>query len=237
MIQNPQSKPQEFLSLGMPQLSTSETNCSFDIKSSEKPMKVSDSEALCSYDETWPCGNPKKRKWNNTQDSISCEPSDKQLTKEERNIARMRFLSSEEKAEEERYGVSTELTLSITDQWTIKKVLTTKDLGQLSRLFLQTRSVQDHIIKHLDEDDQEKVQEGSGVTVKVYDHDTKSTHELLLRRLDRDTPRDYILNGGWRMYFVRRRGLRKGDKIGLFWDPFASKLHFRVLYRAATLFL
>lgn len=36
------------------------------------------------------------------------------------------------------------------------------------------------------------------------------------------------------MYFVRRRGLRKGDEVGLFWDRFASRLNFRVLSRAAV---
>ncbi|KAG7533083.1 DNA-binding pseudobarrel domain superfamily [Arabidopsis thaliana x Arabidopsis arenosa] len=143
----------------------------------------------------------------------------------------MRNLSNEGKGEDEWYGVSTELTL-FKDPWIIKKVLTTSDLDQLGRLLLQTGPIEDHIVKYLNKDDKNKVQEGLGITVNVYEHDTDSTFELLPKRWT--TWNSYVLNGGWRMYFVRRRGLRKGDKIGLFWDRFASRLHFRVLSRATT---
>lgn len=220
MFQNPQKSPQDnILSLRHKAIEMPH--------SSENPRNGLDcSTKLCLYDNTWPCGNPNKRKRNSTDDSeVSCK-----LTKEERNIARIRFLSNEEREEEERYEVSTELTLFI-DPWTIKKVLTTSDLGQLSRLLLQTSPVQDHIIKYFNKDDQNSLQEGLPITFNVYDHDTDSTHELFLKRWA--TLRCYVLNGGWRMYFVRRRGLRKGDEIGLFWDRFASRLHFRVLSRAA----
>jgi len=64
--------------------------------------------------------------------NISCIPRDYKLTQVERKIARMRNLSYQEKAEDEWYGVSTELTL-FKDPWIIKKVLTTSDLGQIYR--------------------------------------------------------------------------------------------------------
>ncbi|EFH41771.1 hypothetical protein ARALYDRAFT_917505 [Arabidopsis lyrata subsp. lyrata] len=122
--------------------------------SSENPNKILVSTTLCLSS----CKNPKRKMNSDDDPKVSCRPSDYKLTKEERKIARMRNLSNEEKAEDEWYGISTELT-------------------------------------------------------------------LFKRSLDHQE--------GWRMYFVRRRGLRKGDKIGLFWDRFASRLHFRV-HGAAT---
>lgn len=209
-----------------PPVSASETQYLFDGKSSENPKKslVSTTLSLSSSE------SPKKRKRNPDDPKVSCTPSDNKLTNEERKIKRMRNLSNEEREKDEWFGVSTELTL-FKDPWIIKKVLTTSDLGQLSRLLLQTGPIEDHIIKYLNNDDKISVQEGLGITVDVYDHDTDSTLELLLKRWT--TLNSYVLNGGWRMYFVRRRGLRKGDEIGLFWDRFASRLHFRVLSRAA----
>ncbi|CAE6027709.1 unnamed protein product [Arabidopsis arenosa] len=205
--------------------SASKTQYLFYGNSSENPL-VSTTLCLSS------CENPKKRKLNSDDDlKVSCIPSDYKLTKVERKIARMRNLTNEERALDEWYGVSTELTL-FKDPWIIKKVLTTSDLGQLSRLLLQTGPIEDHIIKYLNKDDQKKIQEGLGIAIDVYDHDTDSTLELLLKRWT--TLNSYVLNGGWRMYFVRRRGLREGDEIGLFWDRFASRLHFRVLSRAPT---
>ncbi|KAG7564010.1 DNA-binding pseudobarrel domain superfamily [Arabidopsis suecica] len=200
----------------------------FHGKSSKNPKKSLVSTTLCLSS----CENPNKRKMNTNDDTkVSCRPSDDKSTNEERKIKRMRYLSNEEKAEEEWYGVSTELTL-FKDPWIIKKELTNSDLGQLSRLLLHTGPIEDHIIKYLNNDDKNNVQEGLGITVDVYDHDTDSTFELILKRWT--TLNSYVLNGGWRMYFIRRRGLRKGDKIGLFWDRFASRLHFRVLSRAST---
>ncbi|XP_010418699.1 PREDICTED: B3 domain-containing protein At2g33720-like [Camelina sativa] len=197
--------------------------------SSENPKESSVSTTLCLSS----CEHPKKRKRNHDDPAakVSCSPSDNNyLTKKERQTKRMRNLSSEEEREtDEWYGVSTELTL-FKDPWILKKVLTPSDLGPLSRLLLHTRPIEDHIIKYLNKDDQIKVHQGIGITVDVYDHDTDSTFQLLLKRWT--TLNGYVLNGGWRMHLVRKRCLRKGDEIGLFWDRFASRLHFRVLSRA-----
>ncbi|KAG7559203.1 DNA-binding pseudobarrel domain superfamily [Arabidopsis thaliana x Arabidopsis arenosa] len=212
----------------MPLFSASKAQYFSYDKSSENPKKSFVSTTLCLSS----CENPNKRKMNSNDDpTVSCRPSDDNSTKEERKIKRMRYLSNEEKAEEEWYGVSTELTL-FQDPWIIKKELTNSDLGQLSRLLLHTGPIEDHIIKYLNKDDKNNIQEGLGITVDVYDHDTDSTFELILKRWT--TLNSYVLNGGWRMYFIRRRGLRKGDKIGLFWDRFALRLHFRVLSRAPS---
>ncbi|XP_010513069.1 PREDICTED: B3 domain-containing protein At2g33720-like [Camelina sativa] len=194
--------------------------------SSENPKESSVSTTLCLSS----CEDRKKRKRNHDDPpKVSCSQSDNKLTRKERKTKRLRSLSSEERETDEWYGVSTELTL-FKDPWILKKVLTTSDLGPLSRLLLHTRPIEDHIIKYLNKEDQIKVHEGLGITVDVYDHDTDSTFQLLLKRWT--TLNGYVLNGGWRMYFVRKRCLRKGDKIGLLWDRFASRLHFRVLSRA-----
>ncbi|XP_010424155.1 PREDICTED: B3 domain-containing protein At2g33720-like [Camelina sativa] len=141
------------------------------------------------------CENSKKR---NPDDSamVSWTPSENRLTKEERKIKQLRNLTitNEERAKEEWYGVSTELAL-FKDMWIIKKVLTPSDLGQLSRLLLHTVPIEDHIIKYLNKDEKVNVQDGLGITVDVYDHDTESTYELLLKRWT--TLHSYVLNGGW----------------------------------------
>ncbi|XP_010513071.1 PREDICTED: B3 domain-containing protein At2g33720-like [Camelina sativa] len=194
---------------------------------SENPKESFVSTTLCLSS----CEDPKKRKMNPDDRKVSCTPSDNELTNQERKIKRMRNLTNKEREKDEWNGVSTELKL-FKDPWIIKKVLTTSDLGQLSRLLLHTAPIENHIIIYLNEDDQNMVQEGLGITVDVYDHDTDSTYQLLLKRWAKLN--SYVLNGGWPMYFVRRRGLRKGDEIGLFWDRFASRLHFRVLSRSPT---
>ncbi|EOA29061.1 hypothetical protein CARUB_v10025316mg, partial [Capsella rubella] len=226
MMQNQQQDLLQSSAVKMPPPSAaSHTQYLLYRKSSENPNKTLVSTTLCLSS----CENPRKRNLDDPA-KVSCTPSDDKLTKEERNIKRMRNLSNEEKEKEERFGVSTELAL-FKDPWIITKVLTTSDLGQLSRLLLHTAPIEEHIIKYLNKEDQINVQEGLGITVEVYDHDTHSTYELLLKRWT--TMHSYVLNGGWRMYFVRRRGLGKGDEVGLFWDRFASRLHFRVLSRAA----
>ncbi|CAH8310815.1 unnamed protein product [Eruca vesicaria subsp. sativa] len=55
-----------------------------------------------------------------------------------------------------------------------------------------------------------------GITVDVYDHDTDSTHQMLLQKLSKRG--SYILSGGWLMDFVIRRVLKKKDEIGMYWD-------------------
>ncbi|CAF1820383.1 hypothetical protein HID58_059242 [Brassica napus] len=109
------------------------------------------------------------------------------------DLARMRLLSSEEREEEQQYGVSTELNL-FTDPWTIKKELTITDISYLNHLLLNTSTIHHHILRYLPECDRKIVQEGWAFAVDV-------------------------------------RALKIEDEIGMFWDPFDSKLHFSVLPR------
>ncbi|CAA7037832.1 unnamed protein product [Microthlaspi erraticum] len=182
------------------------------------------STELSMSDETGPCKDPNKRQKSSNDPEASLGP------KEESKIEQMRVISNEEKEEEERYGVSTELTL-FTDPWTIKKALTPNDLDYLNSLSLNASTVESHIMRFLHENDQRKVH-GSGLVVNVYDHDTHSMHKLLLKKWSTD--QTYALYNGWRMGFVRRRSLKDGDEIGMYWDRSDSNLHFRVLSRAPT---
>ncbi|CAG7874691.1 unnamed protein product [Brassica rapa] len=144
------------------------------------------------------------------------------------DLARMRLLSNEEREEEQQYGVSTELNL-FTDPWTIKKELTITDISYLNHLLLNTSTIHHHVLRYLPECDRKIVQEGWPLAVDVYDHDTDSTHQMLLRK--RSKCLYYVLTGGWFVDFVCRRALKIEDEIGMFWDRFDSTLHFSVLSR------
>ncbi|CAA7036967.1 unnamed protein product [Microthlaspi erraticum] len=111
---------------------------------------------------------------------------------------------------------------------TITKVLTKSDVNGLSRLLLETSAVETHILPNLSEDDQNKIQDGVGVDVEVFDEDTRTEHKLTLKRMVYTT-RSYVLNGVWIKQFVQRRELKRGNRIGFFWNGFSSRLHFCVL--------
>ncbi|CAL9235424.1 unnamed protein product [Arabidopsis halleri] len=194
------------------------TLCLLDVVESSKNSEESlVSLDLCLYDKTWP--HDPNVAYN------------KPTSEEKMNLAWMKTKSNKARKEEERYNVSTELTLlTVADPWTLKKVMTKCSLGHLKRLVLKESFVHIHILRNLPVDDQMMVQEGSGLPVDVYDHDTDSTHKLLLKKWAK-CPR-FVLLGGWHRCFVTRRGLKKGDLIGMYWDRSESKIHFCVLSRA-----
>ncbi|RID61926.1 hypothetical protein BRARA_E01033 [Brassica rapa] len=161
----------------------------------------------------------------NRSDKNESEPI---RTRHKIDLARMRLLSNEEREEEQQYGVSTELNL-FTDPWTIKKELTITDISYLNHLLLNTSTIHHHVLRYLPECDRKIVQEGWPLAVDVYDHDTDSTHQMLLRK--RTKCLYYVLTGGWFVDFVCRRALKIEDEIGMFWDRFDSTLHFSVLSR------
>ncbi|KAL1205711.1 putative B3 domain-containing protein [Cardamine amara subsp. amara] len=135
------------------------------------------------------------------------------------SIEEMKIISKEQKEKEEQH-------------WTIKKELTQSDVNYLTcrRLTLGRRSVEEHILKHLPPEDAQKIDRGKpGLKVKVYDNDTDTTQELLLA-----FQRSYVLKDGWYTNFIKRRGLREREEIGLFWDLSDSKLHFSVLSRKSS---
>ncbi|XP_019085883.1 PREDICTED: putative B3 domain-containing protein At1g78640 [Camelina sativa] len=115
-------------------------------------------------------------------------------------------------------------------QWTIRKELTKSDVNYVTnqKLILAKSFVEEHILKNLPLEDSQKIDRGKpGITVKVYDHDTDSEHELCLALRS-----SYVLKNGWLKTFIQRRDLKKGDEVGLFWECSTSKLHFSVLSRA-----
>ncbi|XP_010490239.1 PREDICTED: B3 domain-containing protein At2g33720-like [Camelina sativa] len=76
----------------------------------------------------------------------------------------------------------------------------------------------------------EVVEEGPGLAVNVYDEDTDTMHKLVLKKWPKCL--SYILGSAWRREFVVRRDLKIGDVVGIYWDPYESKLHFSVLSRS-----
>ncbi|KAG6718027.1 hypothetical protein I3842_04G130400 [Carya illinoinensis] len=118
------------------------------------------------------------------------------------------------------------------DPWKIKKTLTESDLGNMSRLLLKTTWVRHHVLPFLDTDIIREV-ESEGIRINVWDHDFQSAHELVLKKWK--TSKSYVLINMWHKDFVNRRNLKKGDVVGLYWDPSDSMLHFSVLLRRADL--
>ncbi|KAK3430412.1 hypothetical protein EUGRSUZ_E02114 [Eucalyptus grandis] len=117
--------------------------------------------------------------------------------------------------EERRGGVSTELVLRY-DPYKIKKTLKKSDLDHLSRLMIPWAVVATH--------------SSEGANIVVWDADTRSEQQLVFAYWA--SSRSYVLKGCWMKVFVQRRGLAEGDKIGIYWDPIASKFHFSLLCKA-----
>ncbi|XP_052171677.1 putative B3 domain-containing protein At1g78640 [Diospyros lotus] len=141
-----------------------------------------------------------------------------------------RFYSVEEEIEERRLGISTKLKL-FEDPWRIKKVLQESDVNNLCRLMLSKRLVENHILPLWEVEGAAMVEiEEGGRRVTIWDMDTDSTHELVFKRWRLN--RSYVFTDNWMVKFVRRRGLRRGDEIGLFWDIARLRFCFRVLARA-----
>ncbi|WCJ28676.1 AP2/B3-like transcriptional factor family protein [Euphorbia peplus] len=121
--------------------------------------------------------------------------------------------------------------LGYQDVWKIKKRLTASDLGNNSRLMLQTESVNEHILSLLGKEEAKKVRETEdGIIVRVWDWDCHTEHELVLKRWK--SSKSYVFTSGWVPKFVNRRGLKKGDTVGLFWDVSRSRFNFSLLRRA-----
>ncbi|CAL5445064.1 unnamed protein product [Camellia sinensis] len=147
----------------------------------------------------------------------------------EDRIRSFRFYTPEECREEMDLGVSTKLKL-FEDPWKIKKTLTSSDVNEhLCRLLLPAEAVHKHITVEWGGERVEQVEDMVGERVVVWDYDTGSEHELVFKRWR--TSRSFVLVDNWVTWFVRRRELRDGDEIGLFWDASNSRFGFRVLAR------
>ena len=126
----------------------------------------------------------------------------------------------------------TELTLSINpDIWEIKKHLTVSDVrNSQTRLMLPKDHVAAHILYYLTDEERtmiEDVNNHQGLRISVYDSDTGSLHQLTLKKWH--SSGSYVFISNWNEQFVIRRNLKAGNLIGLFWNTYASRLHFRVI--------
>ncbi|KAJ1432381.1 DNA-binding barrel domain superfamily [Sesbania bispinosa] len=121
-----------------------------------------------------------------------------------------------------RWGYSTELML-YDDPWKIKKVLKESDLGNMSRLLLGRDLAQELVLSVLGAD----ADLDNGTQVMIKDVDTNSMHSLLFKKWV--SSRSYVFIGSWVQDFVIRRALKKGDEIGLHWDPYNNLFNFSVL--------
>ncbi|KZV16121.1 hypothetical protein F511_13257 [Dorcoceras hygrometricum] len=107
-------------------------------------------------------------------------------------------------------------------RWTIKKTLELSDVNGSSRLLLGRKL---EIVDHIGEFNPKR-----GVKIVVYDVDTETTHTLMLKKWKTNS---YVLNEGWTKDFVKRRVLKKNDKIGLRWKEHNRRLEFTVIKRAS----
>ncbi|TKY72685.1 B3 domain-containing protein [Spatholobus suberectus] len=126
------------------------------------------------------------------------------------------------------WNCSTSLEL-YDNPWKIKKVLTKSDIGRLSRLLFGADLLENLMLPVLGADAQRDAKTGMGTPVSVWDVDTMSMHKLILKRWA--SFKNFVLIGGWSRDFVKRRGLKEGDEIGLLWDSYAHCFHFTVLKR------
>jgi hypothetical protein len=60
----------------------------------------------------------------------------------------------------------------------------------------------------------------------VWDCDTKSGYQLLFKWRESGS---YVVIERWKEDFAKRRELKKGDEIGLYWDPGNSRFNFSLL--------
>lgn len=114
--------------------------------------------------------------------------------------------------------------------FTFLKTLSASDVGSQSRLMLQRSDAENHILSHLSEANNIAIQAGQGVriNIRVYDCNTYTEHEVVLKRMV-NTTGSYVLNGGWGKQLVESRGLKEGQKIGFLWNSGESKLHMYLL--------
>ncbi|KAL4339515.1 hypothetical protein GQ457_08G002800 [Hibiscus cannabinus] len=111
-----------------------------------------------------------------------------------------------------------------TTPWCIKKKIVTSDLSDMSRLLLAKKLAESHILPHWD--DERRAQIHTGVPVSVYDCDTNDEYAMDFKRWKNGA---YVFIKKWIPNFVKRRDLKLGDEIGIYWDIHNSRFNFSVL--------
>ena len=96
---------------------------------------------------------------------------------------------------EARYrGCSTSLEL-YDNPWKIKKALTTSDLGKLNRLLFGADLLESLMLPVLGAEARRDAENGMGAPIRVWDVDTMSMHQLILKRWA--SFKSYVLIGKW----------------------------------------
>ena len=186
---------------------TQTLSCEFRTKREQKEV----STTLTLFDKSWVSSNNKR----------------KSTQKDEYAAATATATASN--AQEEEEGTSSMTTLSAVSPWKVTKTLTKSDIGSSSRLLLHQSLVLTHIMAFFSADSVKKI-ESNGLSVTVFDQDSKSDYELVFKKWP--SSKSYIFNGKWHEDFVVRRKLKVGDVIGLYWDTCRSKFNFCVLQTA-----
>ncbi|XVF59871.1 hypothetical protein PTKIN_Ptkin07bG0310500 [Pterospermum kingtungense] len=114
------------------------------------------------------------------------------------------------------------------DPWCIKKKLFESDLGNMTRLLLPFQMVESHVLPYWTADQRSKIKEG--LPVFVWDCDTNTEHHMVFKQWGSGAN---VLINNWMKDFVKRRELKLGDEVGLYWDTCSSRFNFSVLSRAA----
>ncbi|KAM7491388.1 hypothetical protein LguiA_034309 [Lonicera macranthoides] len=110
--------------------------------------------------------------------------------------------------------------------WNIVIVLTPRDVNhsQCRLLLPESDIVEKHILGSMQRSNADQCRSADGLTIEVSDVDEESRQfELCLKRWPSTNP--YVLTGRWIQDFVIRKGLQKGDKVGLTYR--GSKLYFK----------
>ena len=117
------------------------------------------------------------------------------------------------------------------DPWLIKKRITDSEIR--GRLRLPAVGVKEHILPNWDKECVDSIKIGERFAVTVWDCDTESKHQLFFNK-ETGTNATYGFIGQWTEEFVSRRGLKKDDEIGLYWDRINKRFCFSILNRASS---
>ncbi|XP_042491541.1 B3 domain-containing protein At5g26805-like [Macadamia integrifolia] len=144
----------------------------------------------------------------------------------------MKRKRGEKKRGREEEGDDDPLKLKLgNDPWTVKKKLTKSDLNGLSRVILPGDQVKKNVLPHLNSQELHDVEwSNGGHKVWVEDLDEGSLHLLSFKTWKSNG--SYKLGLNWISEFVKKRKLRNGDMIGMFWDDSTRGFCFSVLKRS-----
>ncbi|KAL0370280.1 UNVERIFIED_CONTAM: hypothetical protein Sangu_0346100 [Sesamum angustifolium] len=108
----------------------------------------------------------------------------------------------------------------------ITKTLKDSVVDGSSRFLVKKLLAEKHILPHV-MSNWPHFDEFKGVELGVFDVDTRSNHLLVFKKW-RSTE-SFVLCGNWVSDFVKRRGLKVDDTIGLRWSAENLKLEFKLL--------